>query len=284
MRKTTYFSTLTQRVAILLLSSLIASQARANQCSTETAFSCNSPCSTYDVRIQAGVEPIQWRHRGSIDAHTVTDNILPFLCVPKFSALFNTPWTIGGQIGYAWKDCIRFFFEANYAQAKAHSECKTSFPFINDELQRRILNLSINNYRFVDAYFGAQYHVGYVCDVRLSLGAKLGLIHHFRNNVSMKVTLPTEEPPRIQQITKGCPALFNKNTSFTGGGSLNLDYQFCSNWHLGFNAEIVANRGPNSNCFIPLNPEETFGVDYIIIGPIKTELRFPITASLRYTF
>lgn len=271
----------------------------------ETTDCCTKSCRLFDVRIQAGAEPLIWRDRGGIFGENITINGAPAdllfsfqanettmiqgQCIPKFSTFFKTPWVIGGQIGYTHRDCVRFFIEGNYAQAKAKSPCKTRLPVFasTGAPAGTTLNFTLNNYRFVDGYVGANYYIGHLCDVGIYICAKLGFIHHIKSTFSLTETIPLDpsEPPFILNLVPPCPktSFIKSNTSFAGGATLGIDYYLCDNLIIALAGEVIANRGPKTNCNIPVSIP---GIPTISIsfGPIKTEIRFPIIAFLRYIF
>ncbi len=278
----------------------------ANQWITENNDACHMECDSFDVRFQAGIEPLMWRNRGGIFGENAIINgiaadrlfsfgdglsadpteIVQGQCIPRFSTFFKLPWVVGGQVGYRWRDCWRFFLEGNYAQAKAKKPCKTRLLVLSSTgaPAGTTLNFTLNNYRFVDGYVGLQCFFATLCNVDVFVGAKIGLIHHLRSNFSLTQTLPLEEI-LILDLVPPCPkvAFIESGTAFAGGALFGANYAFCDNWLFAIMAEVVANRGPKTNCNIPVNIPNIPTVS-LFFGKIKNEIRFPITASLRYIF
>lgn len=250
--------------------------------------SCNPLyCGALDLQIQGGVDPILWRQRGPFNFVTCAvvapaSPVVSLFDTPKFSTFFRTPWTIGGQIGYAWSDNTRVYAEFDYAQAKAKTTI--SIPSTVAPVAGIVYNFTLSKYKLYDFYVGARYYTNRWCDrYSFFIGGKVGLVHHKAINFSLTASLPPAVPVAIIPTTP-VTALFSRNTSVSGGANVGVDVCFCGNWSLVITGEVVASCGPKAN-----TPVVTAGVaggalTAFLPPSIVTELQFPITAGVRYSF
>lgn len=255
-------------------------------------------CGAWDIEGQVGVAPILWVDRGIVSEAFCggpllpgANVIFPFFNVPKFRTLFGVPWTVGGQIGYALSDNIRVYFEANYVQARAKSDVLLTAVGITPPITILFNN---NKYRLVDAYVGFRYYWDRWCDrVSFFLGAKAGLTSHRRVNWAPTITVSPAAGVVIPEIP-----LFYANTVASGGLNFGFDYCYCGCWSFVLTGEVVASCGPKSNPNIAFGQPSAgcsglavqgalpaiSGINNLLIGGIGTELRFPVTLGVRYSF
>jgi hypothetical protein len=241
-------------------------------------------CGAWDLQVQAGVAPVIWRQRGTIDvvscSGSVTNPIFTLFDTPKFSRLFKTPWIVGGQIGYAWSDNTRVYLEFNYSQAKRkHHDFLIEGNLVTPNTT---FAFDTGKFKVFDAYVGVRYYWDRWCDrISFFLGGKVGLNHHKRARFNGAIAIGGITPVTI--ITDA--DFFRSNTMVAGGANIGLDICFCGNWSFVITGEVVATCGPrnNGNILIPTNNTPFTGTN-LIIGHIGTELRFPVTAAIRYSF
>lgn len=237
-------------------------------------------CGAWDLQVQAGVSPIIWRNRGDLLAVdcALTAPLLPLVSLfelPKFSTLFKTPWTVGGQVGYHWSDNTRVYLEFNYIQAKHKSDVALSAALGPVTLP---LVLNVSKYKLFDGYVGARYYWDRWCDrVAFFLGGKVGFTHRKRIDTDTLVVTVGSASRTLSDF-----ATFNRRTVVSGGADFGLDFCFCGNWSFVITGAVIASCGPSGAVFTVPNPQ--FGVANIIIGGIGSELRFPVTAGVRYSF
>lgn len=267
------------------------------ECCQTSCYECGcNPlyCGAFDLQFQAGIMPTDWTHRRDVALIQCTglpavDPINELFELPKFSRLFQLPWLVGGQIGYEASDNIRFYLDFNYAQAKGkHDVVLTARDTVNPE----VLGFEIGKYKLFDFHIGARYYFDRWCD-RLSLfvGAKAGLVVHHKINsgITLNDVAIFPSPDDVNGCVAGVPGtvgeniLFFHNTRASGGLNIGLDYCFCGNWSLVFTWDAVFNCGPSSNGNIVLDAVNV-GANNLIIGRLGTEIRFPITGAVRYTF
>lgn len=277
-------------LSLLMLLSLFGGKAEAGRhyedgyvsesrdCCFSSCYECGcNPlyCGAWDLQIQAGVAPIVWRNRGDIlgvACPTANPNALVTLFeTPKFNDVYKTPWVVGGQIGYHWSDNARVYLEFNYSQAKA----KTAAQFATSIVGLNAF-LTLDKYKVFDAHVGARYYWDRWCDrVAFFLGGKVGLTHHKSNDVALRAASGELE------TTLNFRA-FDSNTVVSGGANFGFDICFCGNWSFVVTGEVVASCGPRAARFHVVEP--VFNIQDIIVGGIGTELRFPVTAAVRYSF
>jgi hypothetical protein len=288
-----------------LLSLTNKSQADYNQdccpvkeecCQEDTG--CGNPlrCGSVDFQIQAGVAPTLWRDRGNFSAITCNGLAIPdfgrttvdLFKLPKFNKLFHVPWIVGGHIGYAITNNFETYVEFNYRQAKARD-----FTLLNVTIPNDVINIDIHpqsRYRVFDVYLGARYYwdLCWCYDVAFFLGGKFGLVHH--KQVNFTFNFVSVNCPPAQALAASCAPLFLRNTTPAGG--LNIGFEWClgCNFSAVLTAEVVATCGPkgslisgiNFNCTNPMLP--TIFPTNLIVGHIGSEIFFPITLGLKYSF
>lgn len=270
---------------VILLSVAGIAQANYNDYSYENSGSCCRSscyecscnplyCGAWDLQIQAGVNPITWRHRGNFFINDCTlEN--PFVVlgeIAKFKDYFKTPWIVGGQVGHHWSDNARVYVEFNYSQAKAKDFVVLGAPGTTTAV-------TFSKYKIFDAYVGARYYWDRWCDrVSFFLGGKVGLTHH----KSLDGTFVTGS----NRFEFGTFRTFDSSTVVSGGADFGLDICFCGNWSFVITGAVLASCGPDSNpnpvVLAAAAGEEPALV--LLAGHIGTELRFPVTAGIRYSF
>lgn len=287
--------------AVLLMQS--AQTIKADDCCPkdccDQVYDCGDPlnCGSVNLLFHAGVAPTLWRDRGNFSAISCNalaavpntgTNIINFFELPKFSKLFHVPWYVGGQIGYAVTDCFEFYFEANYRQASHKHQFEVVGIEIPNDTVTVLLNLR-NKYQAFDAYVGARYYWGrWWCDrIAFFLGGKFGLVHH--KSVCFDYTITSTFCPAEAPLasTSRVP-LFFKNTVPASGLNFGFDWCVGCGWSVVLMGEVVATCGPKSNGNIPIaaNCSQLSSImpSNLIVGGTGTELFFPVTLGLKYSF
>lgn len=243
--------------------------------------SCNPLyCGAWDLQIQAGVQPITWRNRGeTLGVSCGVSSASPVIALfetPKFSTLFKTPWIVGGQVGYHWSDNARVYVEFNYSQAKAKSDVELLTAAI---ALTSTLNFQ-SKYKVFDAYVGARYYWDRWCDrVAFFLGAKVGLTHHKSNDVALNAVAGSTVIPAFTFANA-----FQSNNVVSGGADFGLDICFCGNWSFVITGAVLASCGPRAGRLHVADVATPVILTDLIVGGIGSELRFPVTAGIRYSF
>ena len=284
-------------LACALTGSIEASRCAENNCAQEERGCCFSSCyecgcnplycGAWDLQVQAGVAPIIWRNRGDVlgiacGSEIAGAPVFTLFPLPKFSSFFKTPWTVGGQVGFHWSDNVRAYVEFNYLQAKAKSD---AFFAIDGTLLAAGSTLNFvdqSKYKLFDVYVGARYYFDRWCDrVAFFLGGKVGLTHHKRVSSSVAVVVaPAAAVTLLTDID-----LYGRNNVVSGGADFGLDICFCGNWSFVITGSVLASCAASAtpNLVIPDN-ESAFTVTNLLVTATGTELRFPVTAGVRYSF
>lgn len=273
---------------LLLLSSVTAMVIQANEyenmCSDCYECGCNPLyCGAFDLQVQGGITPILWHNRSDF-ANVNCDFDIPFVTliqIPSFKTFFKVPWTVGGQFGYAFSDNIRAYLEFNYLQANGKNPTLVT---TNAEISpAENLFFTTQKYKLFDAYVGARYYWDRWCNrVAFFLGAKVGLTHH--KKIEFALNINTSSAPTLVTIIPAGTSLFLNNTVISGGANFGIDICFCGNWSFVITGEVVASSSPRGNPNVVLTPTGSSTATNFIVGPIGSELRFPVTAAIRYSF
>lgn len=270
-------------LAVLITGVITSCSANDYQCS------CNPlDCGAFDIQLQGGINPISWRNRGEFDTVNCVGFINPVVKIfdiPQFHTFFRMPWIVGGQVGYAWSENTRIYLECNYSQAHAKNQIAllTNNPLV---VPPQTVIFAIKNYHLYDVYAGIRYYCNRYNNASLFIGGKVGLTHHHAVNLNTLTITAPELSPIIVVPSSPITRLFKHNNSVSGGFNIGLDYCFCENVSLVITGEVVASCGPKNNANIALMPQPAgiISAANLIIGQIQTELRFPVTAGIRYSF
>jgi hypothetical protein len=255
-----------------------ASESRG--CCFSSCYECGcNPlyCGAWDLQIQAGVNPIKWRNRGNVLSNNCEGSLLNPIFVAgslyNFKHYYKTPWIVGGQVGYHWTDNVRAYVEFNYSQAKAKGDAVPFF--LTTAGTDSIFVSSLTKYKVFDAYVGARYYWDRWCDrVAFFLGAKVGLTHHKSIDATFFFT----------DVADVVVPAFASNNVVSGGADFGLDICFCGNWSFVVTGSVLASCAPSAVgspvTVVSAAPENT---QFVVFG-VGTELRFPVTAGIRYSF
>jgi hypothetical protein len=278
--------------SLLVLASLLSGNAHASRddgymnggdcCPRQYECGCNPLyCGAFDVQVQAGVAPITWRNRGAINGIncSLTPSVVAlFNATPNFRKFFKIPWIVGGQIGYAMSDNTRVFVEFDYSQANGKDAVALTTDFA---APAGAFTFTLNKYKLYEGYVGARYYWDRWCDhLSIFVGGKVGFVHHKKQNVVLAVAIPST----ITAVAFAAQPFNKSNTVVSGGGHIGLDYCICGNWSLVLTGEVVASCGPRGVGIIALGTTGVGGVSNFITPSIGTELRFPVTLAVRYSF
>jgi hypothetical protein len=286
-------------LTILMLASFFTVPVQADECCVEKecrpcceyVCGCNPLyCGAFDIQGHIGVAPIIWADRGDISIIQCSDvpganPIFTLSKFPRFHNLFRVPWIVGFQIGYAVDDNIRIYGEFNYVQAKSKSNVLLTTIATTPTTT---IAFNLGKYKLFDAFIGAQYYFDRWCEMTsLFIGGKVGLVHHKR--IRFDSTIDLQRTPEVLTTDVN---FFNNNTIFAGGLNIGLDFCFCGCFSVVLTGEMVASCGPKANDNIafgqglsgctPLLP--SVGINNLLIGHVGTELRFPVTLGIRYSF
>lgn len=277
-------------VLLFLVGGATMGTLRAGDCQEQCNQSCYecgyNPlyCGAFDVQIQAGVVPIAWNGRetfADINCVGFAGPYVPLVKMPNFKKFFKLPWIVGGQVGYALFENSRIYIEFNYLHASRKNPTIVTTNFELAVPENLIFDTS--QYQLFDAYVGARYYWHRWRErVAFFLGAQIGLARHKKVNFSLAITTSTAPTPVV--VIPAQTPLFFSNTIVSGGANLGLDICFCGNWSLVITGEFLISCGSSSNPNIVLTPVSGTTATNALVGAICSELRFPVTAGIRYSF
>lgn len=246
-------------------------------------------CGAWDLQVQAGVVPISWHHSGafySVDCARFVGNnpVQPLFSVPKFSKFFKKPWTLGGQLGYAYSDNARVYAEVNYLRSNGKHAVTliTINPLINPA---DVDIFTFGRYKLFDAYVGARYYFDRWCNrISCFVGVKMGLTHYEAVDFNTSLLINGGITPVVIIPESADARIYKRTTVISGGAHLGFDVGLCSNWSFAITGEIVASCGRHtSNIPTVVTPGVNTQTN-LLIGAVGTELRFPVTGAIRYSF
>lgn len=273
---------LSSRLILGMALALIASYAEANNCCNPLAnfFECGS----WAYQFRGGVYPTLWRSRGDIflDSCDCTTNT-PGASVNlgqlgKFSDYFKLPFVVGSQLIYETNNCFSLYGEVNFIQGSPKRSALNTTQSSNANFALRF-----GHYRAVSGYVGLFYDVADFCNSTLFVGAKIGGIYH-SNIYAHQVVASPEVNCICDEVVRRM--LFKHGLRVSGGVSLGLDYNWCNCWNLVLMGEAVFSGGPKGACAPLLSSEivALVGGSALSTRTIKTEISFPVTLGLMYSF
>ena len=266
-------------MAVLLLSSM---QARADLC----GWLSDLWCGEIDLEVKAGIAPIIWTHRGCFTAAEcvpiIGDGFSPgfndFSRMGSFGHFFHSvPWTVGLELGYNFIDCVRTYIDFQYREAQG----KCFALRIPSTSGSAIANLQFDSYRTFSFYIGCDYLFSGFCwdNFDLFAGVKVGFTHFHDMNLCGSVTYTA-----VSGVTLPAESLsgrFCSDLVLSAGGRIGADWCFCHNLKLVLTAEFLGQCARHFNrTTIPL----TTSVSDFRLGDIGTEVVFPLTIGLLYSF
>ncbi len=263
----------------------------------------NECCSCFNLQVQAGIAPIIWSQRNTFSAiscnaslgcpNSTVGPVVPLFEMPKFNNLYKLPWTVGGLIGYNLTDCFEVYVAANYRQANAKNDF-TVQPTITLPLfvaRPQFVFNSLSKYRFYDFYVGGRYYFNpcWCSCASFFLGGQIGLVHH--KEVNFRLITSSLSNACAATFTSDSLVLFGKRTNVAGGGNLGLQYCWCDCVTFVLTAEVIATCGPCANitniafagCVADQVLPELRPLGFIV-GGSSTQIFFPITLGLKYSF
>lgn len=273
-------------------------------CTPNYECACNPLyCGAKSVQFDAGIAPIVWRHRGEVDliscASSSTNPVFQLSAqLPKFSKLYRVPWYLGAKFGYAVTDNVEVYAEFDVLQAR-RKHGNTGFAFVIPNIvPAQSLSIVLGKYKMFEVYVGARYYWDRFCNAFSPfVGIKVGVALHRHVNTKLNLNgtpvaivsaggstaCPTPVPVTTTTASNN---FFDRNNVFSGGANVGFDYCLGCNWAFVFTAEVVASAGPRTptaSLFANALPAPSLASN-LILGCIETEVRFPITAGIKYNF
>lgn len=293
---------------ILLLTALMAGQAAANDCNR-----CESSCESapleacqWGIVVKGGVTPTRRTEQGCVWLTNPCQNLSgpitgcnttppsptsPVFSVSKtakFKNQFKTPATFAVELQYALDGYHMIYLEYAYRHAKA-----TPFPFTAGLFE---VCETTNNYKSQAGYIGFRNYFNRMWCDKLSffVGGKLGILHRNQICYTLNLATPSFNVPLTEIATN--PYFFADNV-VSAGLHIGFDYNFRCNWSFQFNVEVITSAGPKVNQNVVFGaaagltlPADTAkltalgGLTNVNIGAVGTEVQFPITFGIRYSY
>lgn len=243
-------------------------------------------CGAMNFEFKAGVAPKVWtrdRDRVFGVVPTTSPNIpfVDFVKIPRFRCLYKLPWTVGIKLGYFLSCNLETFLEFNYTQADARRAFTFGVPL--DSVGATINVRPTNKLKEFSGFLGTRYYWNrWFCNTTSwFFGAKVGVTHHRARCFDFVVT----GVPNTADFTSSVETLFRRHTSVAGGVHTGFDVKLWCGFSFVFTAEAVASCGPRGNQNIALaTPTQGLGLTNISVGSVGTEVTFPITFGIQYTF
>ena len=267
-------------MALVKATGYLAGDCYANSCGF-APFECGA----VNFEIKAGVAPKIWTDRDRFlgVAPQVAAPRGPFVDlvrIPRFNCLHKLPWTVGFRLGWMGACNTEVFFEFDYTQADSRN-----FTFtvpLTGTLSDTVTVCGGNKFKEFAGYLGTRYYLDrWFCNTTAwFVGSKLGVSHHRERCTSF-----TSETPNIPTFASPTFTIFDKYTSVSGGIHTGFDVRLWCGFSFVFTAEVVATCGPKGNQNTVFNPPVPgLGITNWSIGSVGTEVTFPVTFGLAYSF
>jgi hypothetical protein len=246
---------------------------------------CNSCCETVDpccyqgplceggwsILAKGGIDPIHWTERGKVwlTVPAAVPAVFSVSRTAKFRNQFELPYIVGGEIAYNLSDNAQLFVEANYIHGKGKTFNFIAGTFVVSEVN--------DDYEAWSGYIGGRYYFSrsWICDrVSPFVGLKAGFVNHrqVKYGLSLFGTFIEKDPYYVGK------------SGVSAGVQLGFDILITDALSAVLNLEAVASQGPRANRNNEFDPVLTGGLTNVNIGQVGTEVSFPITLGLRYTF
>ncbi len=243
-------------------------------------------CGALNFEFKAGVAPKIWTDRDRVFgvAPQVPSPRGPFVDLvklPRFRCLYKLPWTVGFKLGWLLSCNLETFLEFNYTQADARRRFSFGVPL--DGVSASVNVRPTNKLKEFSGFLGTRYYWNrWFCNTTSwFFGAKLGVTHTRARCFDFVVS----GIPNTTDFTSDVGRLFDRHTSVAGGVHTGFDVKLWCGFSFVFTAEVVASCGPRGNQnFIQSTPTPGLGITSVHIGSVGTEVTFPVTFGLQYTF
>lgn len=227
----------------------------------------------WGISLKGGVRPTYWTERPNLilTNRLATPPVFKLTRISNLQHLYDIPWTIGGELSYNVTNHIQLFIEGNYISGRNKPH---TFTWTNDA-PAEIIN---DDFREYGGHLGARYYFQRcICCgcVAPFIGAKIGAITHKRVNSELKVN----------DLSIDTSVFLNGGGGVSAGVQFGFDVQLWDTVYATLNFECVCSEPhrPANNEKIDI-PSFANSITNMSVGPLGTEIGFPITASVRYEF
>lgn len=245
-----------------------------NPCYDPCYDTCAGPlcAGSFSVQLKGGVVPTNYSDRGRIwiTNPSLATPVFSLGRVPKFSRLFDTPWTVGLELGYAVSDHAQVFLEGNW---QAASGKRFSSDTLLGNFETRFRHRDFETW---GGYLGARYFFNnWFCNLSPFIGFKAGFVR------TKKVDFSFDLDDTF--VTRS--SFFHGHTGPSVGAQVGLNYNFCCNWNAVLTFEVVATHAFRNNGNVALPDTGIVGAPTnISVGDIGYLVSYPITLGVRYDF
>ncbi|MFA6914945.1 MAG: hypothetical protein WC222_00985 [Parachlamydiales bacterium] len=239
---------------------------------------CEDPCcpcgplseGSFSLLVKGGVNPTHWTSRGKVwlTIPAAVPAVISFNSGPKFKDQYKLPYIVGGEVAYNLSCQGQVFFEANYLHADGKN---------HGVVGRLPVGFSFDDYQAWSWYLGGRYYFSrsWICDrVSPFVGLKAGFINHKKVRYDLTV----------DGVFVENDIYYHGKSGVSIGAQIGFDIQICDNISAIVSFEAVASGGPRANRNNELDPALTGGLTNVNLSEVGTEVSFPITLGLRYTF
>ena len=256
-------------LASLLISNIFAT----SPCLVNCAEPCERACS-FNVELHGGVVPIIWAGRGS-DCTNQGDRL------PSFHDLFKIPFIVGGKVGWNWNECSEIFVQVDYVQA--HGRCGSfSINCPSSVNGNAVIASGVGKYTAIGFWVGSRYYFNLDCVCRaLSFfaGLQVGFVQHRQIDISLSATSNVGTAP------VSCHPMFLRTTTISGGANFGLDLCLTPCLSLVLTGAVLGNGAIRNYPVICLEtPLPGINSATVLVGRFQTELWFPLTLGLKFTY
>lgn len=240
---------------------LATANAVANECDVRCAGSWN-------VVLKGGLNPSCYTDRGkTLNIPQIPSNptISSQVKIPKFSEQFDTPFYVGGEVGYMLNDtALEIFTDMNFTKASGKN-----IAFIE---QAKTVEQEFSPFKAWGLYVGMRYHAD--CNRRWFVpfgGAKLGL--QYRSKVT------------ANQISNSDPAsliifdFFKTHSAVAASLQGGFDLVTCRYFAFTLQAELLFSGPMKSNTVITVPPQPI-----VAVGNTGTIISIPISLGFKFMF
>lgn len=261
---------------------------------------CSTPIKQgeWNISIKGGIAPTTWLNRRNEYVVSINQQNTPIVTsknIGSFEDNFDMPWTASVEVAYNISDYSQIFVEGSYKSAPNKKSTKKEVDGI--KLRERT-----DDAHDWSGYFGVRQFFcrDWVCDsVAPYIGFKAGFVNHQKINTHFYVGKvaqnqnqnqnqnEAQNKPQIVYNEIGKQVQFQSTTGISAGAFIGLDCALMESLNIQLQIEVIASQPiqGRQNVEFPgsrtLQPGE---ITNIMAGKINSELTFPITVGLRYSF
>ena len=269
----------------------------SNTTYADNCYDCGNPLNpcAFSLELRAGVVPTHWNKRGciatvgclGITPTSTTSPITLMTEIPEFKHQFKLPWTVGLHADYNLSEHIAVGLEFNYMHAR--EKCfsfATPLPVATAPLT---VTVSFKNpLKAYSGYLSNRYYFDRCWDsLGFFVGFKVGFEHMRSISAIANGNSPaiTGTPIVAAAFTFPCFVAYDRSTVVSGGIHAGFDWCLFNGLSLVFTAEVVGSGAPRTNTVVDIAPGlSALRTRAVLLGNIGSQIHFPVTFGLKYTF